>query len=819
MSNFARELRHAWRRLRRAPAFTVTTFVVLALGLGATTAIFSIVYGILLRPLPYPNADRLMVVSHSLVVPGVDHVDESDATFMLYQAHNTVFDGIGAYHETDLNLGVANGAGQPERVSAAGVSASLLPTLGVAPAAGRAFSTDEDRVGGPKVVILADQLWRRKFGGDRALVGQNVLIDGTLRQVVGIMPASFHYPNTRTEIWFPLQLDPAHSAPGNFNYVAVARLKPNVTPAAATAELTRILPRLLEEYPSDIPPAMFEKVHLRPVLTPLRDVMTKDVRGLLWILFGAVGLLLVIACANVADLFLVRAEGRQRELAVRNALGARRSTLLAQHMSEAIVLAALATVAGLLLAASGIGLLASLPSGIDVPRLSEVSLNGVVLLFAVGTALLCAIAVSVVPLLRTLRIPIAVVLRESGRSATSGREKHRVRSVLVVAQVALALVLVAASGLLARSFERLRGVTPGMNADGLWSMRIALPSSRYGTTPVIAGFYTNLLDRVRAIPGVQQAALTTWVPLTDDNDNSTLQVEDHPLPPNSVPPVHDLVYATSDYFSTMGIPLLSGRALGTQDPNHPLFEAVVSRAFAAQYWHGGSALGKRVRPWITGPWFTVVGVTGDVHLKALDQPAEAAVYFPIIFSMPDSVVAFDNVALMIRSAPGPVNVLSAARGVVQSLDPSLPTYGERPMSDIVRAASARARFLVLLLGVASAIALVLGAVGLYGVMAYGVSLRQREIGVRVALGAQPSAVSRMISRQGLALATAGVVVGLIAAVATTRLLRGLLYEISPTDPLTLGGTVAVLLAVAFVASWLPARRASVVDPAVVLRSE
>ncbi|HVX38749.1 MAG TPA: ABC transporter permease [Gemmatimonadaceae bacterium] len=819
MSNFARELRHAWRRLRRAPAFTITTFIVLALGLGATTAIFSVVYGILLRPLPYPHPERLMVVSHSIVVPGVDHVDESDATFMLYQAHNTVFDGLGAYREMDLNLAVANGGAAPERVSAAGVSASLLPTLGIAPAAGRTFSADDDRVGAPKVVILSDQLWRRKFGGDRGIVGKTVVVDGAERQVVGIMPASFHYPTAKTELWYPLQLDPRHSAPGSFNYIAVGRLKPNVTAAAATAELTRILPRLLEEYPSDIPPAMFEKVHLRPVLTPLRDVMTKDVRDLLWILFGAVGLVLVIACANVADLFLVRAEGRQRELAVRNALGAQRGTLLAQHMSEALVLASLATVAALLLAAAGVRVLSSLPSGIDVPRLTEVGVDGVVLLFALVVAAISAFAVSLVPLLRARRIPIAVVLRESGRSATVGREKHRARSALVVAQVALALVLVAASGLLARSFERLRTVTPGITADGLSTMRLALTGDRYQSVTPTSAFYTELLDRLRAIPGVRSAALTTWLPLTDDNNNGTLQIEDHPQPPNSVPPVHDMIYTTCNYFATAGVPLLAGRTLGTQDPTHPLFEAVVSRAFAEQYWHGGTALGKRVRPWIKGPWFTIVGVAGDVHFKALDQPAEAAVYFPIIFPEGDSASASNDIAVVIRSGGGPANVLTAARGVVQSLDPGLPTYSERSMTEIVRAASARARFLVVLLAVASAIALVLGAVGLYGVMAYGVSLRQREIGVRMALGAPPSEVSRMISRQGVILAGAGVVVGLAAAFATTRLLRGLLYDISPTDPLTLGGTVFVLLVVAFVASWLPARRAAGVDPAVVLRAD
>ena len=823
MPDIAQELRHATRRLRRAPAFTTTSVFVLALGLGAATTMFAILYGVVLRALPYPNADRLVDVSHSIAVSGVSKVQESDGTFMLYQRHNSVFSSMGAVRPMSVNLGPLVGGGgsqDAERIAAAGVTATLFPTLGVSTARGHVFTADEDRPGAPRVIILSDALWRHEYGGDPAIVGKRITIDGVPCEVVGIMPASFSYPSSATQLWLPLQFDPAHAEPLSFNYAAVARLKPGVTAQSATADLARSTPRLLDEFPFNIPKAMFEKAHLQPVVTPLRDVMVGDVTKLLWVLFGAVGLVLLIACANVANLFLVRAEGRHRELAVRNALGASRGALLVQYLSESALVATTGGMLGLAMAWSAIRLLPSLPAGIDVPRANEVRVDLAVWAFAGATTLVCALAVSLVPLLRTRRIPISSVLKESGRSSTTGAERHRTRAILVVAQVALALVLVAGSGLMARSFNRLRTVDPGFDAGNAVALEVSLPTAKYQSPATRAAFFTELEARVKGLPGVERAGIGTALPLTTDQDNSALWVEDYTRDPNALPGVHVMSFSTPEYLAAIGMRLVSGRMFSPGDATRPSPELVVSRAFEQRYWKGGSALGKRVRRGTSGPWYTIVGVVKDVHMQALEIPAEQSAFFPLIEVDEDSSIGVPrNVVVAVRATGDPGSVIASVRQIVHAIDPGLPTHHERTLSTLLADASARVRFLMLVLGTASAIALVLGAVGLYGVMAYAVSLRQREIGVRMALGARPVDVSRMVSAQGLTLAAIGVVIGLVSALAATRLLRGMLYDVSPTDPLTLAATSLALVFVALIACWLPARRAAGVDPAEALRSD
>ena len=821
MPDLSRELRHAWRRLRRAPAFTTTSVFVLALGLGAATTMFAILYGVVLRPLPYPNPDRLVDVSHSIAVSGISSVHESDGTFMLYQRHNSVFSSMGAVRPMSVNLGpVAGRSGDAERVVAAGVTATLFPTLGVSTQRGHAFTADEDRPGAPRVIILSDALWRQKYGGDPAIVGKRIMIDGAPCEVVGIMPASFRFPSGYTRLWIPLQFDPAHAEPLSFNYSAVARLKPGVTAQSAAADLARSTPRLLDEFPFNIPKAMFEQAHLLPTVQPLRDVTVGDVSKLLWVLFGAVGLVLLIACANVANLFLVRAEGRHRELAVRNALGATRGALLVQYLSETALIAVGGGVLGLAMAWGAIRLLPSLPASIYVPRASEVRIDLAVWAFAGAATLLCTIAVSLVPLLRTRRIAISAVLKESGRSATTGAERHRTRAALVVAQVALALVLVAGSGLMARSFNRLRTVDPGFDPAHAVALEISLPTVKYQSPVARAAFVTELNARVRGLAGVERVGIGTALPLTSDQDNSALFVEDYARDPNALPGVHVMSFSTPEYLAALGIRLVSGRMFSEGDVAHPSAELVVSRAFEQRYWKGGSALGKRVRQGVTGPWRTIVGVVNDVHMQALETPAEQTAFFPLIDIGEDSSADVPrNLIVTVRATGDPGSVIASVRQIVHAIDPMLPTHHEQTLSTLVADASARVRFLMLMLGVASGIALVLGAVGLYGVMAYVVSLRQREIGVRMALGARPSDVSRMVSLQGLSLAGIGVVIGLGSAVAATRLLRGLLYDVSPTDPATLVVTSLALVMVALVACWLPARRAAGVDPAEALRTD
>lgn len=819
------ELRFAARRLLRVPGFTAATVLVLALGIGATTAVFSIVNGVLLRPLPYPQPDRLVSLRHTLEVAGVTEADQSDASVLFYQEHARAFDGIGAARFTDVNLGAASAAERAERVPAAQVSANLFDVLRVHPLLGRAFRAGEDRVGAAPVAILSYALWQKRFRGERDVIGRRVTVDGISREIVGVMPRGLAYPSPATELLVPIPFDPAHAQAGSFNYLGVGRLRDGVTIDAARADLARVLPHLLDEYPSGIPPEMWKSAHIAPQVAPLRDWLVGDVARLLWILLASVSVVLIIACANVANLFLVRGESRQLELAVRGALGSGLAGIVAQSSSESALLSLVGGGLGVLLAAVGVKLAASVGGALGLPRLDEVSLDGRVLLFAFGVSVFCALFVSFIPVLRARRVPIASVLRAGGRGNTS-HGRQRARSILVIAQTALALVLVATSGLLARSFMRLQQVEPGFDADGVVMARLMLPRANYPTASARMQFYDALMNQVRGIPGVQDATLADWVPLTGDHNDTVILVEDHPVPPNGVPDDHFVSYVDGRYFRTMRIPLLSGRSFGPQDPAHPTLEVLVSRAFAKRYWKNSSPLGKRIRPGLGGPWYTIVGEAGDAHYDRLDRPANDIVYFPLVTAdqpsarqtTSDSAYVPPYLTVLVRTSAPTATVMAALRDDVRSLDPSLPTYGEKELADVVRGASARAREMLLLLVIASALALILGAVGIYGVMAYTVSLRQREIGVRIALGAQPAQVRRMVSRNGLALAGAGVAIGVVVAIGVTRFLRSLLYDVSPTDPLVLAATCVALLFVALLASWIPARRAAAVDPSEALRA-
>ena len=813
--------RHALRRLRLAPGFAAAVLAMLALGIGATTAVFGVVDGILLRPLPFRAPERLVDLSHSIAIFGLTKVDQSDATFLLYQRHATgAFESMGAYRPSEVNLGgLGDGGAGAERVGATGVTSSLFTTLGVAPALGRLFRPDDDRPGAPRVIVLSNALWRDRFGADPGVVGRRLDVDGVPREVVGVMPASFRYPTATTAVWLPLGFDPAHTNAGSFNFHTVGRLRAGVSEAAATAELSRILPRLLDEFPTDIPREMWAQARLAPVVRPLRDAVVGDVGHMLWILLAAVGLLLAIACANVASLFLVRAEGAQRDVAIRVALGAGQGAVAAQYLTEALLLAAGGGALGVLLAFLGVRALHAAPAGADLPRLAEVSVDGRVLLFAIGVATASALAVGLLPVLRARRVAPGVVLKESSRSATTGRERQRARSALVVAQVALALVLVAGSTLIARSFARLRDVQPGFDASGVLTVRVALPRATYADASATLQFYDRVLEEARALPGVRGAAVTDWLPLTDDHNDSVVEIEDHPLPADAVPPDHPMTDVSPGYFAALGIPLVAGRTFGPADAAHPVPEVIVSRSFAERYWKGQSPIGRRLRPGLTEAWYTVVGVAGDVHMESLEKPAEELVYFPIVQPDKNGPSAPRHVAIVLRASGNPTAVAPALRAILRRADPSLPTYDEQPMTSRLARAAARTRFVLVMLGAASVVALAIGAVGLYGVLAYGVTLRRREIGVRMALGASVRDVTRMIARRGIVLAALGVGAGLVGALATTHFLEKLLYGVSPTDPATLTGACVVLFAVAAVASWLPARRAATVSPMESLRRD
>jgi predicted permease len=814
------ELRFAARRLRRAPGFAAAVVLVLALGVGATTAVFSLVSAILLEPLPYPEADRLARLTHTAGSAGRETVDQSDAMVLLYQDQARAFDGVAAWRFDDGDLGASEAGQDPVRVRGARVTANFFDVLGVRPALGRGFAPGEDRPGAGRVVVVSHRIWRERLRGDPGAVGRQIVVNDVPRTIVGIMPPRFGYPAHHVELWLPLSLDPAKTKPATLNLAGIGRLRRGVSAEAARADLARVLPHLGDYVQGEASPGAWRGARVTPHVQSLRDSIVGPVSHLLWLVFASVLLVLLAACTNVAGLLLVRAERTRMELAVRAALGSGFLGMAALTLSESVLLCILGGGAGVLLAAAAMRVVVGAGTALSLPRLEDVGIDAPVLLFAVGITVFCALFVSVLPLLRARRVSIAGVLRSAGTGPAGGRSPRRVRDALVVAQIALAVVLVASAGLMTRSFLRLSEVRPGFDADHVVTSRVLLPYARYGAAASRLDFFESLAAQARAIPGTRDVALTDRVPLGGGGLDMAIKVEDDRSGANAGGAEHAVAHVDGPYFQALRIPLRRGRTFGPQDADRPSEEVIVSRAFAERYWPGASPLGRRVRP-LGGRWHTVVGEVGDVHYDGLEEPANEIAYFPVVTaarpgagpSLPPAL------SLVVRTDAGEGETISAIRRIVRSLDPTLPTYDEGSLNELVRDASARARALVVLLAIASIVTSLLGAVGLYGIMAYGVHVRRRELGIRMALGARPEEVSRMVTRDGLRLAGLGIVIGTACALATSRLLRGLLYAVGPTDLVTLSVTPVAILAVAFIASWIPARRAAAVDPAEALQSQ
>ena len=826
--------RHAARRLYRARGFTVAAALTLMLGVGATTAVFGVVNGVLLRPLPYPRSDRLVDLSHSLAVSGAMQVDQSDATFLYYRQANHVFQDVAAYRSVGVNLSGDPSSGATttaERVSAARVSASLFGTLRVSPLRGRTFRQDEDRPDAPPVVVIGERLWQREFGGDASIVGRRVNVDGTLRQVVGVMPARFHWPSSSTELWLPIGIDPVRTASAAFDYRGVARLRDGVTIESARADLQRLLPQVPVAYPGRLTVAAIAVTKMRAVVRPLRAVVVGDVGRILWIVLGAASCLLLIACANVTNLFLVRLEGRQHELAVRRALGAGRLVVAGELLAEGTIVAAIGGALGIALAAAAMRILPALHVAMGVPRLDEVSMDARVLVVAGAVTLATVLLVCAVPAFALGKGSPAAALNSSSRTSTLGGSgnKYGARQVFVVAQMAIGLVLLSAAGLMARSFANLRSVQPGFESDRALIFRVALPRAAYPAPRDPASFIVRALDAVAAVPGVQAAAAVTKLPLIDEGRRDTaLFVQEQPLSPGKMPNVHQVVFATPDYFRALGIPLAAGQSFEGVDLTRGRRDKIVSRALAARYWKDArEALGKHVRMAPKGPWFTIVAVAGDVHGSGLDAPPDEIIYLPMVAALGSAgdVVATDSlwtpheVAFVARTGVEPSAISGRIERAVRSLDPSVPSYGSRVMSDVVAQSAARTSFTLLLLGVAALGALALALVGIYGVISYAIGLRARELAVRLALGAQPRDLRRMVTRQVTGLALVGIVAGLAGTAAVTRVMARLLFGVTPTDPASVGGAALLLLAAAVGAGWIPARRAARTDPTRALQAE
>jgi putative ABC transport system permease protein len=819
-------LRHSLRSLRRTPVFSVTAALTLVIGLASAVAIFAVVNAVILRPLPYGNADQLVGAWHDLPPLNLKKATQTPATWLTYQRLARTIEGIGIYQQSAANIG-ANGGGEPQRVQSVWVSHEVIPLMQTPPLLGRTFRPEEDVVNGPMVVMISEKLWRTRFGADPALVGKSIDIGGASREVIGVMPAKFRFPDGETDLYLPMQLA-RDGTGGGFSYDAVARMKPGVRLEDAQRDFEAVLPRMVELYPTFVPGVttqmLMDQAKPVPVLTRMKDDVIGGISRTLWMVAAAAGLLLLVACANVTNLILVRADGRQRELAVREALGAGRARVLGHFLSESALLTLAAGVAAVGLA--WLALRALKASPVSIPRVAEVGIDGATVMFAIVVSIAVIIAVSIVPGLRVGKVHLSNALREGGRGGTSGKAQQRVRGALVAAQIAIAVVVLAGSGLLLRSFQRLNAVQPGFNADNVATLWISVPRARYANDTAFVRFYAQLDERLSSLGAVEYAGMTSRLPLTTNGFNQNpLYPEDDPTTyANKIPPLQLYTTVDGDYFKAMGIPLVAGRTFGPLD-GQPASEAVISRKTATHFWGdstGQRALGKRFRSLPTGPAYTVVGVVGDTRDSSLAKPASQAVYFPQAMGGDTMFTqARRTMALVLKPKAGVTTsaVVSAAQAIVREMEPSLPTFDVRPMSQVWATSVSQLRFTMLILGTAAAITLLLGAIGLYGVMAYAVTLRTRELGVRIALGAQPMEVAAMMTRQGIGLTILGIAVGLSTFLMVARFLQSFLYGVAPADPVTLVGTSLLLIAIAALASWIPARRASRVDPAETLRAE
>ncbi|HET7553594.1 MAG TPA: ABC transporter permease [Gemmatimonadaceae bacterium] len=825
--SFLSPVRYAWRSLRRTPVFTATAVLTLAIGVGAVTAIFAVVDGILLRPLPYGHPEQLVGAWHDIPPLSLKHTEQSSTTYFTYKRFARTISGIAAYQEGSANVADPSGSIEPRRLSAGFISADVVPLLELPPKLGRSFTAEEDLPNGPAVMMISEGLWRSRFGADPRIIGRTLDVSGKSTEIIGVMPKSFRFPSSHTEIWLPLALDPNAAFAGGFNLDAVARLKPGVSIADAERDFLSVLPRAVDVAPMFAPGVttqmIMDQAKPQPALVPLRDDVVGGIRGTLWIVAATAGLLLVVACSNVANLVLVRADGRQRELAVRAAIGAGRSHVLTYFLAESAVLAMIAAVLGLAIAALGIRLLVT-AGPVEIPRLAEVRIDGTVVAFTFVVTALITVACSIIPALRFARTELVSSLREGGRGGTSGRERQRVRGALVAAQIALALVVLAGSGLLIRSFRELHAVQPGWSSENVATFWLSLPRSRYPSDSAMTRFYSQLTERVSALPGVRSVGLTSRLPLEDHGQNtSPIWVEGDPTAASKIPPLQLMITTDGGYFETMRIPLVAGRTFLPLDAKQDGYDAIVNRVTAQHFWHdstGQGAIGKRFRILPGGSWYRVVGVVGSVRDSSLQTPPAPTVYFPEVPVADSTVNQFTPMmGLVVRTAGDPTAAIRPVQSVVHELDSTLPLFDVKPMTEVVRSSLAQLSFTMLIIGVAAVVTLLLGAIGLYGVIAYVASLRTRELGVRIALGATPREVAGMVTRQGIVLTAIGIGAGLVLFALVARFIRSLLFGVAPSDPVTLIAVSLVLIAIAALASWLPARRASKVDPMIALRAE
>lgn len=808
MNSIFTNIRYGFRSLLKRPGATAIALVTLALGIGVNTAIFSAVDSILLRPLPLKDPDRLVSVWEHTLSMGIRQNEAAPANFFDLRKQNSVFDELGAFGPLDINL---TGDGEPDRLDGQLVSANVFSILGVAPALGRTFAPNEDQPGQEHVVVLSDALWKRRFNSDPSIVNRNITLNGESFTVVGVMPRTFFFPEREIELWVPWAMEPDQASGRGDHYLRlVGRLKPDVTLERANADLDSIGQRLSAEYPRTNEGLGF-------VARSLQRDYAGDLRLPILVLFAAVALVLLIACANVANLLLAQATTRRKEIAIRIALGARRWTIVRQMLVESLLLAWGGGLLGVLGAFWGVQALAKLlPESLS--KLQGVSIDARVLVFTLGVSVLTAIVFGGVPALLASRTTPGATLGDVARDTAGGTSGRLVRRVLVVSQVALAVVLLVSAGLLLRSFQLLRQVNTGLTAENALTMRMVLPMPKYAKAEMRRAFFDEVLRNVKEVPGVESAGVITFLPLSFNGMNFSFSVEGQASPSDMNLPFALFRVVSPDYFRAMGIPLLRGRYFDTQDSPDSTPAVLINRRLAEKYWPGQDAIGKRLK---VGPvdsqnaWLTVMGVVGDVRQTGLyEQKLEF--YVPYMQERRSFMAPRD---LVIRTKADPGMIAAGVRQAVWKVDKDQPVSNVRTMDQVFAAAISQERFQTLMLGLFAALALVLACVGLYGVISYSVVQRTHEIGVRMALGAQPVDVLRLVIRQGLLLTFTGLGLGLIAGMFATRVLTDMLFGVTPRDPLTFMGVPVLLLLVALVACYVPARRATRIDPLIALRYE
>jgi predicted permease len=811
--------------LRKSPGFTAVAVLTLALGIGATIAIFSVLDGVVLKPLSYAQPEQLVGLEVTPLAIDASLRGMAAEDYFVFRDHSRTLEDIGVYAETDTDRDVnVTGFAEPERVHALDITHGVLSVLAVPPMLGRTFSPADDSPGAPLTAILTYGYWYRRFSADPSTVGKTIIVNGMARQIIGVLPRNFQFLDMQDlALILPLQLDRNKTLLGNFSYFGIARLKVGSTLSQASVDVARMLPITLDTFPP--PPGVstdsMHKAGFAPSLLPLKQEVIGNVGLLLWLLMGSIGMVLLIACANVANLLLVRTEGRQNELALRAALGASRRRIGAQLLCESAVIGLLGSVCGLGLAWAALRVLVALaPSGL--PRISDIGVNLPVLYFSLGLTVFTGLLFGLVPVLKHTGVRAGAP--EGGRTLGVSRERHRVRNLLVTMQVALALVLLICSALMIRTFRVLTHINPGFARPGeLQTFRISIPDSDVADDGNVPRMEQQIQDKLAAIPGVFSVAFSSAVPLDGDGRFDNIFTEDHPSTNGVLPPARHLLFISPGYFQTLGIPLIAGRDLSWADTYNQVPVALVSENFAREYWRTSSeAIGKRIRVTTADDWRQIIGVVGDVRDDGMDRPARTDVYWPTLVAkfQSEPLRAQRYVTYVARSPlAGSASLINQIRQAVWSVDGNLPLASVYTLNYLYTRSMARASFALVMLGIAGAMALLLGTVGLYGVIAYSVSQRTREIGIRVALGAQRGDVMSLVLGEGMLVILTGLAIGLVGSLGLTRFLSSLLVGVSATDPLTFAGVATLLASVALAACYLPARRAVLIDPLVALRYE